>query len=136
MLDRRSSIGQFRGSGGVIELFKLTCFSGLLDVESVSHVEEVRVDEAECLGHIHLHLGAGVENEFDPSLGTLMSNVVLQCSSDFALAHKGAVDPLIELEGFKSRHFLFAKFIITDHPALIRDIPGPGPPASFWIPSI
>lgn len=84
-------------------------------MEPVSDVEEVGVDEAHGFGDVGLESGAGVEHELNPSLGSLMSNVVLQCSSNLALASKGTVDPFVEGEGFKSRHYSSAKFIITNH---------------------
>jgi hypothetical protein len=92
---------------------RLTGFSCLLDVESVSHVEKVRVDEAESLGNVGLHLGFGVEDELDPALVPLMSNVVLQWSSDLALAYKGTVDKSVEYGRLNPRHLSSSKFIIT-----------------------
>lgn len=65
-------------------------------MEPVSHVEKVGVGEAQCVGKVLLRLGAGVEDELDPALGTLMSKVVLQGSSDLALSSKGTVDKPIE----------------------------------------
>lgn len=83
-------------------------------MEPVSDEEKVGVDEAHGLGHVLLKSGAGVENEFDPALVPLMSNVVLQWSSDLAFACKGAVHESIQQRCFKSRHIFLAKFIITD----------------------
>lgn len=45
----------------------LTGFSGLLYVESVGDESEVRVNEAESLGHVLLHVVAGVEHQLQPS---------------------------------------------------------------------
>ena len=84
-------------------------------MESVSNEEEVGVDEADRLGAVLLELGARVKDELNPALSALMSNVVLQWSSDLALASKGTVHESIEDRGFKSRHFLLLqKFIITN----------------------
>ena len=79
-------------------------------MESVCNVEEVGVDEADGLGNILLEARARVKDELDPALGTLMSNVVLQWSSDLALARKSSVDEAIQKSGLKSRHcFYFFK---------------------------
>ena len=75
-----------------LQCFSLTSLSCLFDVESVSNEEEVGVDEAESVRHHLFHSGAWVEHKLDPALSSPMSNVVLQWSSDFALAGKGAVD--------------------------------------------
>ena len=82
-------------------------------MESVGDVEQVRVDEADGLRKELLSLGAWVEYELNPSLGSLMSNVVLQWSSDLTLASKGTVNESIKQRGFESRHFSSRKFIIT-----------------------
>ena len=65
-------------------------------MEPVSDEEKVGVDEPHGLRHVLLKSGAGVENELDPALVPLMSNVVLQWSSDLALACKGAVHESIQ----------------------------------------
>ena len=83
-------------------------------MESVGEVEDVGVGEADRLRHVLLESGSRVENELDPSLGSLMSNVVLQWSSDLTLASKGTVNKSIQQRGFESRHFSSRKFIITD----------------------
>ena len=68
------------------------------------------MDEADGLGNILLEARARVKDELDPALGTLMSNVVLQWSSDLALARKSSVDEAIQESGLKSRHcFYFFK---------------------------
>ena len=68
------------------------------------------MDEADGLGNILLEARARVKDELDPALGTLMSNVVLQWSSDLALARKSSVDEAIQKSGLKSRHcFYFFK---------------------------
>ena len=92
--------------------FKLTCLSCLLDVESVSDEEEVGVDEAHRLTDILLKPGAWVEAELDPALVPLMSNVVLQWSSDLALACKGTVDESIQERRFKPRHYIFLQNLL------------------------
>jgi len=73
-----------------------SCLSSLLDVEPVSDEEEVGVDEAHRLANVLLQSRAGVKAELDPALVSLMSNVVLQWSSDLALACKGTVDESIQ----------------------------------------
>lgn len=72
-----------------------TCLSCLLNVEPVSDEEKVWVDESQCFGTVLLEPVAGVHDELDPALPSLMSNVVLQWSSDLALAGKGTVDESI-----------------------------------------
>ena len=88
---------------GVHVLDSHTIFSRLLNVESVGEVEDVGVGEADRLRHVLLESGSRVENELDPSLGSLMSNVVLQWSSDLALAGKGSVDEPVKDTSFNSR---------------------------------
>ena len=83
-------------------------------MEPVSDEEKVGVDESHRLGNVLLKSGAGVKDELDPALGSLISNVVLQWSSDLALACKGAVHESVQQRRFKSRHYFLAKFIITD----------------------
>ena len=79
-------------------------------MESVCNVEEVGVDEANRLRYDLLDARARVKDELDPALGTLMSNVVLQWSSNLALARKSSVDEAIQESGLKSRHcFYFFK---------------------------
>ncbi len=77
-------------------MLKLTSLSCLLDVEPVCQVEKVGMDEAESVGKVLLRLRARVKDELNPALGPNMSNVVLQWSSDLALACKGTVDKLVE----------------------------------------
>lgn len=45
----------------------LTDFSGLLYVESVGDESEVGVDESQSLGHVLLHVVAGVEYKLQPA---------------------------------------------------------------------
>ena len=76
-------------------------------MEPVSDEEKVGVDEAHGLGNVLLEPGARVEAKFDPALMPLMSNVVLQWSSDLALACKGTVHESIEKRRFKSWHYIY-----------------------------
>ena len=101
---------------------ELTCLSSLLNVESVCDEEEVWVNETQRLREILLNSCAGVEDEFDPALMSLISNVVLQWSSDLALACKGSVDESIEESRFKSRHITSQIFIINKNTTLARNI--------------
>ena len=83
-------------------------------MEPVSDEEKVGVDEPHRLRDVLFKSGAWVEAKLDPALVSLMSNVVLQWSSDLALACKGTVHESIQQRRFKSRHYFLAKFIITD----------------------
>ncbi len=81
-------------------MIELTSFSRLFDVELVGDVEEVWMDEPEGVGQVLFYTGAGVEHEFDPALAVLCSDVVLDGSSDLALAKEIAVHELVEVALF------------------------------------
>lgn len=74
----------------------LTCFSGLLNVELVGEVEEVGVDEAECLRGPHFSAGLGVKDEFNPALSPLCLDVVLDRSTYLAFAQECSVDKPVQ----------------------------------------
>jgi hypothetical protein len=78
----------------------LTSFSCLFDVELVGNMEEVWVDEPESVGKVLFHAGARVEYELDPALAVLCSDVVLDGSSNLALAEEIAVHELVEVALF------------------------------------
>ena len=99
------------GPGTTVRDFLLTCLSCLLDVESVGNVEDVWVDKADRIRDVLLELGAWVEHEFDPALGSLVSNVVLQWSSDLALAGKDTIHEPVKDRRFNSRHYSSSIFI-------------------------
>jgi hypothetical protein len=78
----------------------LTRFSCFLDVELVGDMEEVWVDEPEGVGEILFNAGARVKYELDPALAILCSDVVLDGSSNLALAEEIAVHELVEVALF------------------------------------
>jgi hypothetical protein len=69
-------------------------------VELVGDMEEVWVDEPEGVGEVLFHAGARVEYELDPALTVLCSDVVLDGSSNLALAEEIAVHELVEVALF------------------------------------
>ena len=77
-------------------------------MESVGDVEEVRMNEADCLRNILLELVPWVVNQFNPTLARcLMSDVVLEWSANLTLAQKSSVDKLIEQTFFQWHLFFF-----------------------------
>jgi hypothetical protein len=79
---------------------RLTGFPRLLDVELIGDMEEVGVDESQGVGHVLFNTGAGIEDELDPALAVLCSDVVLDGSSDLALTKEVAVHELVEVALF------------------------------------
>ena len=76
-------------------------------MESVGDVEEVRMNELECLRNISLEFVLWVVDEFNPTNGSLMSDVVLDWSANLTLAQKSSVDKLIEQTFFQWHLFFF-----------------------------
>jgi len=64
----------------------LTCLSRLLNVELICDVEEVGVDETECLGGKHFSARLGVEHKLNPALSSLCLDVVLNRSAYLTFA--------------------------------------------------
>jgi hypothetical protein len=61
-------------------------------VELVGQSEDVGVSEFHGVGNVFLDVGAGVEDELDPALLALCSDVVLDGSTDLALSEESAVN--------------------------------------------
>lgn len=93
-------VGLFVELIGVDILHTHASFPRLFDVELVGDVEEVWMDEPEGVGEVLFHTSARVEHEFDPALTVLCSDVVLDGSSDLALAEEIAVHELVEVALF------------------------------------
>lgn len=81
-----------------------TCFSGLFDVELVGHSKDVGVAELDSIGNVLFNTSAGVENELDPALTTLVSDVVLEGSSYLPFAEVSSVNELIDQRFLHSWH--------------------------------
>ena len=65
-------------------------------MELVCEVEEVRVDETECLGGNHFSARLGVEYQLNPALSSLCLNVVLNRSTHLAFAQECSVNKPVQ----------------------------------------
>lgn len=65
-------------------------------MELVCEVEEVGVDETECLGGKHFSARLGVEYQLNPALSSLCLNVVLYRSTHLAFAQECSVNKPVQ----------------------------------------
>jgi len=81
-----------------------TCFFGLLNMELVGHSKDVGVSELDGIGNVLLNAGAGVEDKLNPTGTALVSDVVLEGSTDLTFAEEGSVDEFIYASDFSCWH--------------------------------
>ena len=65
------------------------------------------MDELERLRDVLLRFVSGVENQLDPALMSLMSDVVLDWSANLSLPEECSVDKLVEQTFFQWHFFFF-----------------------------
>lgn len=73
-------------------------------MELVGHSEDVGVSKLNGVGNVFLDVGSGVEDELDPALLSLCSDVVLDGSTDLTLSEENAANEFVHNGFLKFRH--------------------------------